>query len=144
MTACDAEKIIWNEVFSVGCEGVDKEHQYLIEIYNDLADYCANDNNTNEGYLNILSKLYNYSVTHFKHEEDYMERMAYPDIKKHKKIHKLFLEKITQLNLELLSGTTPNIKQIIDFLQNWLIKHFLETDLDYEIYRKKYKPEIEY
>ena len=41
----------------------------------------------------ILTRLYDYMKTHFKHEEEYIQQINYPAFKEHKKLHSEIISK---------------------------------------------------
>jgi len=63
------EKIVWAHKFSIGDSKIDNDHQTLIEIINDLIELVELSKDREE-FAKILSKMTDYSLSHFKKEED--------------------------------------------------------------------------
>jgi hemerythrin len=132
------ERLKWSDELSFGNVNVDKDHKKLIEIYNDLVDLIELDRNREE-FAIILSKLTDYTLTHFRKEEDYMQKFSYPNLSEHKNYHCDFMYKVAMFNVDLLSTNPPDPKGIINFVDKWLSQHIMKNDADYE----KYKNEIQ-
>ena len=90
-------------------------------------------------FAEILSKLTDYTLEHFKHEEEYMKMLNYPKYKEHKKDHKEFILQVATFNTNLLSATPPKPEEILIFVKNWWINHILKVDIEYEEWRKNNK-----
>jgi len=129
------EKIYWEDVFSIGNSEMDLEHQRLLEIYNELIILIQNNKNRT-AFAEILSKMTDYSLFHFKDEEEYMQKIKYPRYKEHKQIHKEFIIEVATFNTNLLSNTPPTPEEILLFIKEWWMNHILKEDFEYEIYKK--------
>jgi len=137
------EKIIWTDKFSIGDSKIDSEHKKLIEIINDLIA-LVELNKSHEEFAIILSKMTDYSLFHFKKEEDFMRRFAYPDLIKHHNYHRDYIYKVAMFNFELSSNNPPNPSDIILFLEMWWKNHILTIDKDYEAYKNKIQTDVTY
>ncbi|MBT5180286.1 MAG: hemerythrin, partial [Rhodospirillaceae bacterium] len=69
-------ELIWLEKYSVGVEALDQQHQTIIGLINELN---AEDRtgHTPDAVNRILDQLAGYVTSHFRTEEDYMERFDY-------------------------------------------------------------------
>ena len=137
------KKIIWNDELSVGNSDIDIDHKQLIEIYNELIDFNETDRNRTDFAL-ILSKMTVYCFVHFTKEEEYMEKMGYPDLAAHKRLHKEYIYKVAQYNIGLLSVNPPQIHEVIDFLEYWWVNHILEKDKKYNAFKLENKSDVKY
>lgn len=133
----------WSDELSIGNMNVDRDHKKLIEIYNDLVDLIELGKNREE-FAIILSKLTDYTLTHFRKEEDYMEKFSYPDLSEHKNHHVDFMYKVAMFNVDLLSTNPPEPKNIINFVEKWLTQHIMKNDADYEKYKNEIQSEAIY
>jgi len=137
------EKIIWSDDFSIGNADIDIVHKDWVTIYNDLIEYNESKGNRNE-FAMILSKMTDYSLVHFKKEEEYMQKLNYPDLADHKRHHKNYIYKVAMYNIDLLGVNPPSINEIISFIDNWLIDHILKIDKKYEDYKKEIHSDVKY
>lgn len=117
----------WNPDYCIGIHTVDKDHQYLFLLVNRFHDaYKANHDKTQ--ILSLLRNLILYAETHFRHEEEYMEQIAYPEIEEHKQAHSQFIEQVFRLQDEYESGVLRLSDDVMDFLGAWLMRHIIEMD----------------
>ncbi len=128
--------ITWNKDLVLGVEPVDSQHKQLCDYINQL--YTAMQNNANTKVLsNLLDKLTDYTVTHFKAEEGIFGASAYPETQKHKETHEKFVAKLRDFKKKLVSGNATLSIDLLEFLKEWLIKHIMGTDRHYVKYVKK-------
>ncbi len=130
------EKLKWTEELSIGNPDIDNEHKRIIEIYNDLVDHII-EKRGREAFAQILSKMTDYSLTHFKKEEGYMEKFSYPHLKEHKNYHRHYIYKVSMYNVNLMSTAPPNPSEIVEFLKGWWVNHILDIDKQYEKYKNQ-------
>jgi hemerythrin len=124
--------IQWNDTLSVGITEIDRQHQRLIEMINEL-NTAMQQGKGKDVMSKIIRGLIDYAVTHFKTEEKYFEQYGYPDAVNHKKAHAEFNWKIAEFNRQLNAGQLGLSIQVMDFLSDWLRDHIKTVD-------KKYAP----
>jgi hemerythrin-like metal-binding domain len=127
--------IFSNKNLSIGNTDVDDDHAKLIEIIGDLNDLIHTAWNREE-FARILSMMTDYSLTHFRQEELYMQEFSYPKLDAHKKSHLEYIYKVSNYNLDLLGNNPPDPQEIVYFLKTWWNNHILKLDSAYEKYRK--------
>ncbi len=69
----------WQEMFAVGHQGLDIEHERLLGFINRI--YEAESNGASQQILNLLNALYLTAMEHFRHENSLMRDIiagAYP------------------------------------------------------------------
>jgi len=137
------EKIIWSDDLSIGNTDIDIVHKDWVNIYNDLIEYNESKGNR-VAFAMILTKMTEYSLMHFKKEEEYMQKLNYPDLSGHKRLHKDYSYKVAMYNIDLLGVNPPSINEIISFIDNWLIDHILKIDKKYEDYKKEIHSDVKY
>jgi len=87
--------------------------------------------------LELVDKLDEYIDHHFRLEEKYMEVTAYPDIDRHKRLHRIFSENVKKMELSrhIIEEGFHDEKfrdHISGFLHDWLMKHLLGIDKELE------------
>jgi diguanylate cyclase (GGDEF)-like protein/hemerythrin-like metal-binding protein len=126
-------ELVWDEGMSVGIDSLDDDHKQLITILAQLMS-AKNDKLEQDSIDSIFEKLESYCQSHFAKEEALLTKIDYQQLAKHKKSHQAFINKIPQLKQQWFADDSEQEvvkEQIVLFLQQWLIKHILEEDLDY-------------
>ena len=119
----------WDPDFELGVAAMDQEHKCLIRMMDDL--HAAHARGASAPVLGAkLQALGSYTVSHFKHEERYMESVSFPQLRTHKLIHKNLLEQFGQ-HAERFKKTGALDKKFFDFLWNWLSAHIKGIDRKY-------------
>lgn len=121
--------IAWDNKYSTGIPLIDTQHQKLIDIINRL---FLNMKEGGDRMLlgEIIDELVDYTVNHFKTEEDMMQKTNYPGFEEHKRIHQLFVDKVGDTMSKLKNGERVVPADMYKFLKNWLIDHIEKQDRD--------------
>lgn len=120
----------WNDSYDVKVARFNDQHKFLFEIIKDL--YNAMENKDDRLALAfIINKIVQYSKEHFSEEEICLLNNQYPNYEKHRKQHKLFLDKIVQFSSDYNSGKYLLHVDILLFLKNWVLQHILVADKEY-------------
>jgi hemerythrin len=125
----------WRDEFSVGIPSIDKQHQQLVRMLNDLYNGMQNAQG-HEALGKVLSGLGQYCVSHFASEERLMRSHGYPDLAAHKDIHDKMTAKVTALIQDYQAGKTLMSVSVSAFLKDWLTKHIQQTDMKYAPFLK--------
>jgi len=120
----------WSEQLSVKIHLFDHEHKKLVELINKLSDamYKREGNNVLGA---ILNELADYTIIHFKHEEDAMRKYNFPGLDAHKKQHEDFISKVAETKKKYEEGAIMLTLPLIDFLTSWVQEHILKSDSGY-------------
>ena len=121
---------VWNEKYSVGVREMDTQHKVLVDIINELYQ-AMQENRSKEIVGPIISKLVNYTKTHFTNEERYMEKYGYPELASQKREHIAFVDKITGYKNDFEAGKVAMTVGMTSFLKDWLINHISGIDKKY-------------
>jgi hemerythrin len=125
--------IAWDPIFSVNIELVDKQHQMLVQIINDLYDaMIAGKDKDLLGKL--INRLHTYAAMHFAREEHFFETFGYPETSIHVREHKDFEKKVSDFEAQFKAGRQSLSKDIVTFLSDWLVKHIKGSDKRYGPY----------
>lgn len=117
----------WNSQYKVYEERIDKEHKVLFDIALKALDYHDTDI---KSHIKItINELYDYMKTHFSHEEEFMEKIKYPKIEEHKKIHSSIIEQMNEFIKSLSKISIIEFeRKLIEYIDIWLIGHILYED----------------
>ena len=119
--------IQWNDSFSVNVAEIDRQHQQLIGMINDLND-AMRQGQGKAVMGKIINGLVNYATTHFITEEKYFDKFGYPEAISHKNEHTGFAIKVSEFMDEFEKGNIALPMQILDFLSDWLKNHIKGSD----------------
>lgn len=123
----------WEESYNVKVERFNEQHRHLFEIVKELYEAMENKDDRLALAL-IINKLIQYSKEHFSEEEICLLNTQYPNYEKHRKQHKIFIEKIEQFAADYNSGKLLLHFDILLFLKNWVLQHILVADKNYGEY----------
>ena len=136
----DQNRLIWKSEFSIGNYRIDNEHIKLFEIAKKALNAKKNNTEDVEKLKSIIWSLYEYIGTHFKNEEKFMLEIEYPDLPRHKTIHKTLLDNLHQFIQTLNELTIDEIeKQLYDFIEDYFIRHIVKEDKRIEIWNLSLK-----
>jgi hemerythrin-like metal-binding protein len=127
------QKIEWSEDYSVGDASIDEEHLRLMNIINDF-NQAIITGQAKKNLAKLFDSLVDYTVKHFKNEEQLMRAANYHDLEAHIEEHRAFVHKVMALNKEKDYVFSSNISS---FLHTWLLEHILDTDKKYQPVLKK-------
>lgn len=119
----DAEKL------SVLVDAMDREHQNLIAIMNELHERHTAGASTAELAI-IVKRLGDYTAQHFNDEERYLESIRFPGLDSHKAIHRDLLARFGD-HVAKFQKTGKLEAEFFAFLSAWLKMHIRGLDRKY-------------
>jgi len=125
--------ISWNDNLSVNVLEIDKEHQKLIGIINNLHDGMR-QRKGKEVIGRIISELKDYTLSHFLTEEKYFEKYGYPEKISHVSEHTAFVKKVSEFKKGYDDGKLSLSIEVMDFLSDWLKNHIQGKDKRYSAF----------
>ncbi|HIJ96697.1 MAG TPA: bacteriohemerythrin [Desulfuromonadales bacterium] len=120
----------WDPSFTVGIDKYDNAHKTLFNMINDLAD-AMQQKKSRDAVGRVLNGLAEYTINHFADEERSFAQTRYPEETQHKALHKKLLDQVTELIGTFNAGEPLIAKDVINFLQDWLINHIKGVDQRY-------------
>jgi hemerythrin len=125
--------ITWNNSYSIKIPEIDRQHQKLIQIINDLNDAMRQSKGI-DVVGKLIRELVSYTETHFRNEEELFERFRYPDTAAHKIEHAKFVQKMVEFEDDYRNGRLGLSIDMMKFLSDWLLKHIKGSDMRYAPY----------
>lgn len=121
----------WNDDYKIGVSQIDEQHKKLFEIcgriYNLLMEQFSNDKY--DYIMEVIEELKEYTIFHFKSEEEYMEKIGYRKFLTHKIDHIDFIEKVNDVDFTKVDeNQNEYIMEILEFVVKWIDEHILEKD----------------
>ena len=125
--------IQWNDSLSVNVAEIDRQHQKLVVMLNEMND-ALKQGKGKEVLGKILNDLTSYTATHFKTEEKYFALYRYPETAGHKKEHLAFVKKVSDFKDGFEKGKFSVTIELMQFLCDWLKNHIKGTDKKYSVF----------
>ena len=123
--------VTWRDQMSLDYLPLDEEHQAFLNVVNrSLTASRAGDVVAME---QVFNGCYDYVRNHFTHEEEVMDRIAFPDMEAHVQAHHTFIQNISEFRQRFEKAKTLAQKQkeaikSADFLSLWFLGHVLSRD----------------
>ncbi|MEG6586888.1 bacteriohemerythrin [Dendrosporobacter sp. 1207_IL3150] len=123
--------VAWKDEYSIGVADIDEQHKELFEIVNRTQELLKNELIVDkyDGIVAIINELKEYTIFHFKAEEEYMFKNGYKKFFSHKVLHQDFIEKIEKIDFaQLDNDQNKYLEGILVFVCEWLLDHILKED----------------
>lgn len=125
--------VIWTEQFATGSDTLDQQHRLLINNLNLLESLLADTNPSREQgefLIHLVDFLESYANTHFKFEEECMERYRCPAHAQNKQAHAQFMGFLREFKERCrVQGLRPEVLQsLYQRLSSWVEGHILGVD----------------
>ncbi len=124
--------IPWTPALSVGIGSIDEQHKVLVKLINELHT-AMRQRQGNTVMADVLGRLKDYTVKHFKYEEKLFEQHRYPEADTHSQVHSKLVEQVLDFAEAFRTGRATVSMDLLRFLKSWLTDHIMGTD-------KKYTP----
>jgi len=119
--------LTWRNDLNTGIEVIDEQHRRIVEMINQLHDARGQDR---AAVGRVIEALVDYTVSHFAFEESLMEEAGYRFSRAHKRIHDLFIKRVSDYRVRYAAGEDV-AGQLEDLLSRWLFSHIKEEDASY-------------
>lgn len=127
------KKLTWKPEYSVGVEDFDIDHQKLLDMMLKLFKSLRKVRGK-EDASKVLQELRDYTEYHFDREEKMMEEQNYPELEEHRKEHEGMKSKMADFQAQFDLHSSKVSRDVLNYLQNWLINHINVTDKKYTEY----------
>ncbi|MFH1983521.1 MAG: bacteriohemerythrin [Pseudomonadota bacterium] len=120
----------WTPALSVNDDRLDRQHQLLFAIINDLADLRAKGGER-RGIIDLITRMIGFSDAHFGCEDEVMLDADFPLFASHRREHQQFMERVGQFLEGYQQRTQDLTGEMMAFLQAWWLNHTAESDRRY-------------
>ncbi|HED35636.1 MAG TPA: bacteriohemerythrin [Gammaproteobacteria bacterium] len=120
--------IKWTDELNTNIQVIDSQHHRIVDYINNLYD-VRNSHDRNE-VEKVLNELVDYTLSHFAFEESLLEDAKYPFINGHKRVHALFIKRVSAFQQRFQIGEDIT-DELLAVLKSWLINHIRSDDNDY-------------
>ncbi|MEO5353977.1 MAG: bacteriohemerythrin [Magnetococcus sp. XQGC-1] len=129
----ESECMAWSEEMGVGEGTMDRDHRILIDLINQLARAHRRQDGVIMEF--VVDELYNYTMRHFQREEAYMQAGGYPRLLAHRRLHRQFTRRVTDVRQQFYRNFDPAIAvDLTQALSTWLQQHIMGVDQEYRKY----------
>ena len=132
----DMKLVEWRNELACGVAEIDRDHRKLVDLLNGAYAKMM----TGEGgqaTLTLANELSKLAARHFADEERLMNRIGYPGLAGHKKIHQDMIDRFGVLFGRFKQGDKSAGKDLFDYLAAWLQEHTFKQDRAFVEYAKK-------
>ena len=119
----------WDAKYATGIVEIDAQHQYLFALTNRLLRNTA-ENASLPIMAVTLAQLDDYVNEHFTAEEQMLREAGYNELADHVAQHHALKLRLNEYGKRLLDETLSP-EDFARFMQMWLSKHILQSDMKY-------------
>lgn len=125
----NAHELKWGPQLETGLADVDSQHRRLIDIINVLGSLHAQGARAAE-LIPVLAELRDYTVYHFRHEEDLMQALPVDPTSHaaHLKDHQGFVKLVVRAGEMVATNPDDVVAHLLAFLVKWLVHHITGVD----------------
>ena len=116
--------------FRLGIEEIDAEHSKLVGMLNEVHTLLSQGKRA-EARTYFSQALGLYVNEHFSHEEAFMERIGFPQLEEHRKIHENFKKAFQDQQPLIESQDDTAFRYALTDAYTWIITHIGKTDRKY-------------
>jgi hemerythrin len=120
--------LVWTRNLDTGIEVIDGQHRQIVAYINQIHD--AKQTRNHEAISKVLADTIEYTISHFGFEETLLEDAGYEFIRPHKKVHELFIKRVSEFKQRFDSGEDV-ADELHGLLSRWLFSHILNDDAAY-------------
>jgi hemerythrin len=118
---------VWEDKYSLDIEDLDRQHQKLFALFNELYD-AMQQGHGNEVIDKVINRVVDYTAYHFAFEEKLLHQCGYVEEAAHRAEHGKLAEQAKELAQKLRSGRADVTMATLKFLGDWLTRHILVSD----------------
>ncbi len=118
----------WTRNLNTGIEVIDGQHKQIVAYINQL--YDAMEAHNRSIIEKIIDDTIEYTISHFGFEETLIEDAGYEFVRPHKRVHELFIKRVSEYKLRFNRGDDVS-NELHGLLSRWLYSHILNDDAAY-------------
>ncbi|MCB2201829.1 bacteriohemerythrin [bacterium] len=119
--------IEWQDEYNTYLPRIDQQHQALVTMINELQQ-ALQEGRDHEEIGRVINGLVDYTIGHFREEEEIMARLAPSFLDNHCKFHQAFTEWISDQLVKWGLGEPVDTSHLLEYLRWWLLDHIVCED----------------
>lgn len=126
-----SDEIVFTDEYRTGIELIDAEHARLFEIIRETKEVISAQflHDKYDEIVQILNELREYTILHFRDEENYMEQIGYEGLALQCAAHTAFVDRLNEINPDDVDDNQKEyLDELLEFLLKWLTNHILKMD----------------
>jgi hemerythrin len=117
--------IVWKPEYNLGVHIVDEHHRGILAAINSL--YCEMQQKKCDSILvPVFRIMYEFARIHFKIEEEFFDKLDFPDAVSHRALHNELMETLSEVGSKSILNRDPH--QFMNFQKKWWIDHICDKD----------------
>ncbi|MGD8908737.1 MAG: bacteriohemerythrin [Chromatiales bacterium] len=118
----------WSKNLDTGIAVIDGQHKQIVDYINQLHDAKLTQNRA--VIAKVIDAMIDYTISHFGFEESLLEEAGYEFLRPHKRVHELFIKRVSEYKQRFESGENV-AEELHGLLSRWLFSHILNDDAAY-------------
>lgn len=122
-------KLEWSDKFSTDIVSIDRQHQELIYLSQNLLEILSSDDASVDAIQATFKDLVDHALDHFAYEERIMRNIGYPDLSEHLVEHDDLRKEVGKIAEEVMNGQgMDDLKGLVSLIQVWVLRHIVSSD----------------
>ena len=118
----------WVPGLNIGIDEIDRQHRRIVDYINRL--YVLRETPDRKLLGDVIAETVDYTLSHFAFEEAMIEEAGYMFSGPHKRVHELFIRKVTEIQQRFEAGEDV-ANELHGMLSRWLFNHIRNEDRGY-------------
>jgi len=132
------ELITWTNKLACGVKIIDKQHQGLVNLVNDMFMHATGNGIQERDYFErVIKEVVSYVKIHFETEERILQATKFAGYIEHKKEHDSFIMAVIENIQDYKSGKRLTLSSFTKYLKDWILSHIAFKDKIYFDHFKK-------
>lgn len=128
----------WSDKFSTDIVSIDRQHQELIYLTQNLLDVLSRDDASLAEKQACFKDVVDHALDHFEYEERIMRNIGYPGLSAHQKEHDDLRREIGHIAEDVMDGKAiDDWKGLVSLVQVWVLRHIVSSDSKIREYMRR-------
>ena len=115
------EELHWKADYETEVREIDLQHRFFMDLINRMHEELQAS--ADQDYRDrLFQELSNYARFHFISEENLMFKFGYPDLERHRQMHRHLIDELSWRAQE------KSYEAIFEFLVRWFVAHTVDED----------------
>lgn len=122
----------WSPNYALGIHILDTQHRQIFSLCSGIEELAEEGSpQVRQAFHDAINELLQVAAKHFEEEETYLDEIELPDMERHKKEHRDYLEMLSAVAGDSAPGII-NTHAVREFTFNWWTNHILQSDMEFK------------